>query len=146
MLWLMLPTRFEVGVFNPNGEHQIQFWTPTHKTQNSPGLKEIDAFGWAVADAQKKFDRFANDIQRNKKHIVGFRWHDVAGKGEGPYMDGAWWLVTLAKGYTCREFFKTYYEPTWKPGYSAVYYEINGVGDRWLAAEGKCHLEDRVVH
>jgi hypothetical protein len=89
---------------------------------------------------KKSLFNFANELSQNKKQVIGFRWNEVWGRGNGPYMPGAWWVVTLARPYTCSEFFKEYYDPVWKPGRSGVYYEINGVGDHWYAVD-KCSLE-----
>ncbi|HWZ42633.1 MAG TPA: hypothetical protein VNW97_04120 [Candidatus Saccharimonadales bacterium] len=139
LTWLAVgmvsPPRF--APFSPQAHHQLEFWTPTVKTKDASGVKEDDNYKWLVMDDNGKLIEFAKALSHNRREIVGFRWNEVEGRGEGSLQAGAWWVVTLGEGLTCTQFFRQYYGPIWNPGRDGVYYEINGTGDHWYQNQ-KC--------
>jgi hypothetical protein len=66
---------------------QLEFWTPSAQTQQTLAVKQDKNLAWTIIDDQKLVD-FALTIGRNRKQVLGFRWYDVRGRGDGPMMAG----------------------------------------------------------
>jgi hypothetical protein len=96
--------------------YQIQFWTPSAKTKETPGVKD-----WLKVD-DAMLDAFAETLMNG--HIVkGYSRHEVVGAGLGVRKIGEWWSATLNDDVTPEQFL-TVYSTFWKPGTDSTYMEI----------------------
>jgi hypothetical protein len=123
-----------------SGEHQIEAWTPTVKVLDTTGIKDDERLAWTIVDVDHRLTRFTQEIGKDRTQAIGFRRHDIIGKGDGPIMAGARYFITITNQYTCTDFFTDYYVPIWHPGRSGVYYEVNGIGEHWHL-NGKCFTD-----
>jgi hypothetical protein len=104
--------------FNPpKGPLQIQFWTPSVRTKETPGIKD-----WERVDSDTKLDVFGERLVA-ARILTGYRRYEVIGLGLGGRKSGAWWVSSNDSGFKLAEFLKVYQE-FWSPGEDSVYMEI----------------------
>lgn len=109
----------------PPGPIEIEFWTPSIRTKESPGAKD-----WEKIDNEQRLELFAEKLM--KAHILkGYRRYDVVGQGSrGPRQAGAWWVSSNDSDFDMKAFLIAYYE-FWKPGEDSVYLEITRVASAY---------------
>jgi hypothetical protein len=101
---------------NLGDQYRIQFWTPSARTKETPGVKE-----WLKVD-ESMLDQFA-ELLMNSHIVKGYSRYEVIGAGLGVRKVGEWWSATLVEGVTVKEFL-TEYNKFWKPGNDSTYMEV----------------------
>ncbi len=104
----------------PKGPLQVQFWTPSVRTKETPTIKD-----WERLDDNKKVDAFGELLTAKDKDgkslVRGYRRYDVTGSGLGGFKAGTWWVATLDGRLI--DFIRLYHRH-WTPGADDIYMEI----------------------
>src|ERR1700686_4948586 len=105
----------------PKGPVQVQFWTPSPRTNEAADVKE-----WEKVESDARLDAFADRLVKAQL-IAGYRRYEIVGAGRGTRRPGAWWVSTNEAGFNLADFLRVY-QDFWKPGDDKVYMEIQPIG------------------